>query len=409
MKNTFLCVAVLVLSCGFAMGQPQENVLYSFVGGTDGVDPFSSGVVFDKLGNLYGTTEYGGTGPCSSNGNPAGCGTVFELSPNSNGTWTETVIHTFLGTPSGDGAFPFSGIVIDGDGNLYGTTWGGGRNECGGDQGCGTVFELSPSAGEWDETVIFRFTPGAGGTNPYAGVVLDSTGNLYGATWQDAYNSHPQIFELKLAHGQWNYHVLSVSPSDIPANLLIDPEGNLYGMGVDGGYKNNGMIGELMAHSDGRWKQRLIHAFHGSADGGQPFGGLTFDSNTGYIYGTTTGNPGGSDSTVFKLTPSSGGWLYDKIFTFCCFDEPYGFLSLDDSGDLYGTTTRGGVYQDGDVYTLTLGSDGQWTETILHSFTLGSDGGPPYAGVIRDSSGNLYGTTVNGGAYGFGTVFEITP
>jgi hypothetical protein len=165
MKNALLCVAVVVLSCGFVLGQ-QYKVLYSFAGVPDGNQPYFSGVVFDATGNLYGTTEAGGTGPCINEGVIAGCGTVFELSPNQDGTWSETIVHSFLGEANGDGETPYHGVVLDNAGNLYGATLlGGGSDKCGQD-GCGSIFELSPSNNGWTETILYRFKGGPEGSRP---------------------------------------------------------------------------------------------------------------------------------------------------------------------------------------------------------------------------------------------------
>jgi uncharacterized repeat protein (TIGR03803 family) len=246
-------------------------------------------------------------------------------------------------------------------------------------------------------------------------LTFDAAGNLYGSAYQGESGSN--VFKLTSGdNGQWTYHVIYPAPypSQITDSLIFDPAGNLYGMSVTGGYENNGTIAELETRSDGHWVPELIHRFRGGADGGYPFGGLTFDAATGNMYGTATGNGAGrsADSTVLELTPSSDErWSYHLIYRFCCYDQPYAGVALDSLGDLFGTTAEGGLYQRGDVYELTL-SGGTWMETDLYSFCSApncSDGAGPYAGMVWDSAGNLYGTTVSGGAYGLGVVFEITP
>jgi uncharacterized repeat protein (TIGR03803 family) len=255
-----------------------------------------SNVIFDAAGNLYGTTAYGGGGGSCS----AGCGTVFELSRKSGGI-KETVLHRFDDNGK-DGYYPYAGLVFDSSGNLYGTTAAGGDSTaCVG--GCGTVFELTPQAGgAWTETVLHSFDS-TDGYYPEANLILDASGNLYGST----------------------------------------PAGGAYGYGT---------VFELTATPDGKWTEQVLYNF----DGG---------------YGS------------------------------------YGNLVSDASGNLYGTTGGGGAYGHGTVFELTPNADGGWTETILHSFN-GSDGLQPLAGLIL-KSGDLYGTTISGGAYGSGTVFELMP
>lgn len=405
MARSKMLVALLGLVLAIAVGTAlaaTEKVLYSFSGGSDGGTPYYGPLVLDPEGNLYGTTQFGGNGSCVFNG-IYGCGTVFELSPNPDGTWTEKVLHSFSGI-DGDGAQPFHGVVIDEAGNLYGTTFYGGLTSCPGGLGCGIVFELTPSNGSWTESILYQFTGGADGWNPSAGLTLGASGDLYGSTLNG-----PVVFKLTHEFGQWSYSVIyQSSRTQLPGNLIFNPDHNLYGLGYDGGFMDQGMIGELRSRP--RWAPRVIHYFRGGADGGQPFGSLTLDPS-GVIYGTATGNGGGftADSTVFELMPSpNAGWKYKIIYTFCCFDEPYAGVIEDPSGNLFGTTTRGGANEWGDVYELTQDS-GIWSQTILYSFTGGKDGGRPYAGLVRDGAGILYGTSINGGDFNNGTVFEIEP
>jgi uncharacterized repeat protein (TIGR03803 family) len=161
-------------------------VLYSFTGKTDGEFP-TGGVIFDAAGNLYGATSMGGAAP-------DGVGTVFELSPNPGGTWTETVLYSFRG--SQDGSNPDSPITFDKAGNLYGETETGGSDECS-RLGCGVVFELSPTGGgSWTETIAHRFK-GTDGSYPWQGLVFDAAGNLYGTTQFGGVSDNGTVFELK--------------------------------------------------------------------------------------------------------------------------------------------------------------------------------------------------------------------
>src|ERR1039458_2304305 len=261
----------------------QETVLHSFHNnGTDGFGPYYAGLIFDAAGNLYGTTLYGG----SYGGAPGTGGTVFELTPAAGGGWTEKVLYSFGNVADADGANPFAGLVFDAAGNLYGTTYAGGtyRN--------GTVFELTPAAGGgWTEKVLHNFNNnGTDGATPLAGLILDAVGNLYGTT---------QV----------------------------------------GGTYNYGTVFELTPVAGGGWTEKVLHTFNGT-DGFEPSAGLIFDA-AGNLYGTA--------GVVFELTPVAGGG---------------------------------------------------WTEQVLNN-----GAGP--GGLIFDAAGNLYGTTLEGGTYGLGTVFEL--
>ena len=226
----------------------------------------------------------------------------------------------------------------------------------------------------------------------------------------DGYYS--SVFQLSPAmDGEWNYTVISIAPTSILDNFVFDSSGNLYGMGINGGHKGNGYIGELIAGRGGSWHPRLIHLFWGGQDGGYPYGGLSFDPISGNLFGAATGNGGGQTamSTVFQLTPGiNGKWNYDLIYRFCCYDQPYGNVLVNSSDDLYGTTFQGGINRWGVVFELKRGLDGTWVESDIYDFTGGLDGGSPQAGLVRDSSGNLYGTTRSGGESQYwGNVFEF--
>jgi uncharacterized repeat protein (TIGR03803 family) len=359
-----------------------EQVLYAFQGGNDGSFP-SSDLIFDSSGNLYGTTQFGGVGADCSTDSIPGCGTVFELSPNGSGGWTETVLYTFqAGT---DGSVPSSGLIFDNAGNLYGTTlYGGAAN-------AGTVFELSPNgSGGWKETILYSFLSNPDGSEPQ-GLIFDGSGNLYGATEFGGLN---QCYKF-------------------------DPCGTVF---------------ELSPNGSRGWTETIIYSFHGDGDGFSPNGGLIFD-NSGNLYGTTSAgglnidcgvDDGYGCGTAFELSPNgSGGWTETVLYSFASTASdganPAAGLILDQSGDLYGTTSEGGegacgnVDRCGTVFKLSPNGSGGWTETTLYAFLGGIDGASPAAGLIFDKTGNLYGTTADGGAagcnsgYGCGTVFELTP
>jgi uncharacterized repeat protein (TIGR03803 family) len=259
----------------------------------------------DTAGNLYGTTEYGGsTDFC--NGENGGCGVVFKLSPNPTGGWTETVLHVFH-SYSGDGYVPFSGVALDTAGNLYGTTYKGGpSNHCNG-FGCGIVYKLSPTSnGAWTETILHSFSEGSDGAVPAAGVAFDSSGNLYGAA---------------LAGGNHT----ACSPSGC------------------------GTIFQMSPKSNGSWSFHVIHAFAVS-DGEEPWGTPVLDA-AGNLYGTTlvggnlTCNSGFGCGTVFKMSPSSAGWQFTTLHNFTNTPDgfaPFAGVTLDASGNIFGTTQYGG-------------------------------------------------------------------
>jgi hypothetical protein len=380
-----------------ASAEWNEKVLYSFQGGTDGSIP-AGGVIFDKEGNLYGLTIYGGSTACP----PGWCGTIYELSPpqQKGGAWTEKVLYVFKGHNQNDGASPSGGLIADNAGNFYGVTGYGGSGPCvlfGTATGCGTVFELSPPAqkgGAWTEAVLYNFRGGKDGDLPSGPLVFDSAGNLYGAT----------------------------------------EFGGEKGATCNAFYGGNcGTVFKLSPpkQKGGKWTEKVLHSFADVAqgkqygDGAEPNGGLVLDSRGG-LYGTTAigGNqicrnehsqPIGC-GTVFRLHPpgnAGGAWIEGIQHRFRGYPNdgelPSAGLILDSGGTLYGTTTGGGNQAAGTVFALTQSKErgGQWEETLLHQFTAGSDGAVPIAPLTLNALGALYGTASIGGAVGGGTLFQL--
>jgi uncharacterized repeat protein (TIGR03803 family) len=370
-----------------------------------------AGLVLDSSGNLYGTTVDGGA---------YGRGTVFELTLGANGRWTEHVLHDFAGGK--DGQAPYASPIFDAVGNLYGTT------RYGGTSGNGTVFELTPdSKGKWTVRVLYQFTGGKGGGQPWSGVILDASGNLYGTTSEGgnssdcAYSSCGVVFELTpTSSGDWKekvLHAFTGKDGGSPlANLVFDEGGNLYGTTEwDSGYFG-GTVFELSRDSNGGWTEHLLHRFSRGGDGANPAAGLILDAS-GHLYGTTEfggdlgGCGGGGCGLVFELTYTSNGqWTEHVLHAFTGGSDgsdPLAGVIFDRAGNLYGTASEG-ASSNGTVFELSRDSKGKWTAHVLHQFGIGKGPGNPNAGLIFDEASNLYGTTLDDYSYRAGTVFKLT-
>ena len=454
-------LTALLICTAYTKGQtpsPTLITLYNFAGGSEGSLP--NGVVIGTGGVLYGTTEQGGTGTAASCNvfDTSGCGTVFSLTPPASpgGPWTESVLHSFSGS---DGFHP-EAVVIGNNGTLYGTTSSGGTGPAG--NGFGTVFSLTPPAspgGSWTEAVLHRFTGGADGGAPFAGVVVDSGGVLYGTTVEGGTGSACNlsmgvsncgtVFSLTppaSPGGSWTetvlYNFAGGSDGNSPwGPVVIGTGGVLYGTtpfggGVCGGL-GCGTVFSLTAPTSpgGSWTKAVLHRFTGGSDGAIPYAGLVIGSG-GALYGTTyQGGTGPAPCSipaaaipgcgiVFSLTPPAspgGSWTEAVLHSFNGGSDgalPIAGLALGSGGVLYGTTTTGGTGSCsgfgagcGIVFSLTPppSPGGAWTETVLHDFTGTSDGSVAAneAGVVIDTAGALYGST-QGGNLGFGTVFSLT-
>jgi uncharacterized repeat protein (TIGR03803 family) len=396
-----------------------EQVLYSFqYGGMDQTP--DAGLVMDASGNLFGTTIMG---------QPDNRGAVYELTPSVSGGYTAGVLQSFTSTPGG--CNPFAGLILDARGNLYGTTRGCGSGNT--NIGGGTVFELTPNgSGGYTESVLYSFCSQnlcTDGSDPYAGLVMDAGGNLYGTTEQGGTGNFGTVFKLTpTGSGGYTESVLYSFCSQISctdgsspvSGLILDASGNLYGT-AGGGSENRGVVFELSPGGGGAYSYSVLYDFcpqAGCADGwGPQTGGLILDT-IGNLYGTT--NEGGSagNGTVFELTANgSGGFTERVLYSFQAGvdgNTPMAGLIRDAGGNLYGTTEHGGSGSFGTVFKLTPNGSGGYTEKVVFSFpnvgngeSLG--GAEPLAGLIMDASGNLYGTTSAGGAqgYDYGVVFQI--
>lgn len=395
----------LFVAAAVALASAGENVLYTFQGGND-CQPYGA-LISDPAGNLYGTT-YG-----DRLEHP---GAVYQLTPGSGGTWTETVLHTF-GTGN-DGKNPVVGMVRDQAGNLYGTT------PIGGASNHGVVFELSPSSNGWTETILYAFTGGADGAMPYAIPILDQAGNLYGATSQGGSSNNGVVFKLTPGSGGWTETVLYTfsggGDGGWPiAPLTFDPAGNLYGTTSQGGAGGWGNVFKLAPTSNG-WVQSVLYAFTGADDGAQPQAPLVRDP-FGSLYSTVPGGGSGSAGVVFRVRPPasampslSGAWDENVLYSFTGGNDgagPNNGVIFDQAGNLDGVAPVAGSGGFGVVYQLMPGSTG-WSQNVLYSFTGGADGGFPEAPVLLDSAGNIDGTTIAGGNVsgrnGCGVAFQIS-
>jgi uncharacterized repeat protein (TIGR03803 family) len=342
--------------------------LYSFQGVNDGSNP-TSRIVIGPDGALYGTTiEGGGQGDCHGENPHCGtvfrlqppasfCRNV--LCP-----WTETILYAFTG--GADGAFPSGDIIFDPAGNIYGTTSGGGY--FGGNcsvEGCGVVYKLSPANGGWTETTLYAFMDGTDGANPNGGVVRDAAGNLYGTTANGGIGCPAvgcgTVFEVSPSQGGWTESLLyefqgfnSPNGAFPYAGLTMDSAGNLYGSTVAYGSAGGGTIFELTP-SGGSWNFATIYALTSfSGGGGGPVGALTLDGSAN-LYGAPQYDGAYNVGSVIKLTPSNGSWVYTDIYDFSPAGTSgwlYDGLVLGAQGAIYGTAYHGGSYNYGIVFEL---------------------------------------------------------
>jgi len=402
LSNTLKRIAVIIVAsllATTACAAPTEKVLYTFTGGADGGSP-SSGLISDTTGNLYGMTGGGGAHEL---------GTVFELQQ-SNGQWTEVVLHSFA-DDGVDGYSPLGGLVADKSGNLYGTTMFGGA------QIFGIVFELSPSSNGWTETVLYNFSGGAdGGIPTNGGLVFDQEGNLYGATENFGAYGYGVVFKLSPSSGGgWTENVLhsfaeTESDGGGPTSVVVDRKGNLYGTTTQGGAYRFGTAFQLTPSSQGAWTETILHDFGNGLDGAHPVSGVIVAA--GRLFGTTEYGGHYGLGAVYALTHAGNQVKETLLDNFTSINgdgfAPQSVVTFDEVGNLYSTTYGGGADEYGTVFELVRSEKKQ---RLLYSFTGGSDGGYLTNGVILDGQGNLYGTTQCGGSGqdcgGYGVVFEI--
>jgi uncharacterized repeat protein (TIGR03803 family) len=419
-----LCViATPLLSCVFVFAQSQYEMLWNFAGSpSDGAFPLANRI-FDRMGNLYGTTKGGGSGTGSA-------GTVFKLSPHNDGTWIATTLYSFCSNRCLDGAFPQAGLVFDSAGNLHGTTYHGGSSAlCGDTSGCGVVFELTPpssSGSTWTESVLYNFCTNyinrqcLDGFFPNSQLVFDASGNLYGTTTGggSGHSTGGTVFEVSHGSSGWTeavlYNFCSLGTGNFcpdgafpQAGVTFDKTGNLYGTTDLGGSINSeggGTVYKLSFGSSG-WTETILLASKSSGNGSNPMATVSFDT-LGSLYTTFSmfGGPGGNGAGGVVRLGAHGG---NSGFSFGGVNgsKPVAGVLIRHN-TLYGTTESGGSSFGGTVFKISPPAQ----EAVLYNFCSQlncTDGNGPTAGLVADTAGNLYGTAPSGGAYGQGVVFEI--
>lgn len=326
---------------------------------------------------------------------------------------TTQVLYSFLGDE--DGEYADTDLVTDSAGNIYGTTVQGGTYSS------GTVFQITPAG---VHTVLYNFTGGADGGEPYKGVTLDAQGNIYGTAGVGGKYVGPctdtgcgVVFELTNSGGTWTQTVIHSFTGGKDgwgpgAGVTVDSHGAVYGTTPLGGTPNAGVIYQLI-NRNGTWGEKIIHTFTGGNDGiGGSAGRLVPDRRGGFFGACTAGGANG-DGVIFHIAPAGNGtWNFTTIYAFKGMPDagfPYGTLLMDNAGNLYGTSYYDGANDLGAVYQLAY-RNGTWKERVLYSFKGGADGSAPISNLVSDPAGNLYGTTSEGGApsCGCGTIFSLT-
>lgn len=406
--NVFVSIFVLILAESLWAG-PQFRIIHTFRGGNDASLP-AGALTFDSAGYLYGTSYYGGSATACDG---YGCGTVFRLGLQ-NGHWGESVLVNFADSSSQ--VLPIGPLVFDSAGNIYGLGEGNGSEN--GQTYFGELFEgVNNGNGTYTGNIIHFFTGGSDGFGANVGLVQDSSGNLYGSTNSGgALNNNGVVFEFSPnGDGSWTEtfpYTFGDGKNFVPVgSMVIDGLGNLYGTTAEGGAYEWGSVYRL-SQSNGVWSNQPLYDFTytGTSGTGPEPSGLVMDG-AGNLYGTTQQGGEYGVGELFKLTPTAGYWRFTLIHAFAGSTDggyPWGQLVIDSSGDIYGTTLTGGVFQYGTTYKFVHNASGRWTETVLHNFTNGADGSQPQ-GVVLDSLGNVYGIAGLGGANQVGVAYEIIP
>lgn len=381
---------------------PNTKIVYAFAGyPASGLSPYGA-LIQGTDGNLYGTTEAGGA---------SDLGTVFMIDP---GNGTASLLHSFTGSPS-DGATPYAGLMQDSHGNLYGTAEAGGvYQSCFIGYNCdfifGTIFEIAAATGT--ESTVHSFegdtSPFLDGSYPYAGLLEVSSNAFYGTTQKGGGSGNGTVFKINAANGaETMVHAFAGGSSDGAApyaGLTLASDGNLYGTTQQGGANAAGTVFKV---NPGSGVETIVYSFAGgTTDGASPYGGV-IQAKDGNLYGTTGSGGAHGDGAVFRIAPSTGAETL--VYSFAGGSDganPYAGLMQATDGNLYGTTVGGGAGNDGTVFRVTPATG---AESVVYAFAGGSsDGAAPYGGLIQGSDGNLYGTTTKGGSSDAGTVFRVS-
>jgi uncharacterized repeat protein (TIGR03803 family) len=402
----------------------HEQTLHTFSGGTDGINPYGP-LLADAHGNLYGTTSLGGgIGRC---GYYPGCGTVFELSPRGAG-YSERILYAFHGTS--DGGEPNGGLIMDASGAIYGSL------STDGPDGFGSVFRLTPSGSTYTETILYAFKGGTDGYAPSSGLAMDAGGALYGTTWYGGTGCAPNqlcgtVYKLTPAASGYTktliHTFLGGTDGDAPAgNVILDKDGAVYGTTTTVGECDDGCGTVFKLTPNGSsYEESVLYSFpeHRQMVGAWPEG-IVADAGGDLFVTTASGGVGGCPNSGYgcgsaiKLTPSQSGYRESRVYNFR--PNKTGVhpsrLIIDATGTLYGTTGSGGSrtcettdYVDrgcGGIFKITPTSSG-YSYQELYRFRAREGNGP--GPLIADGNGALYGTAVDGGTYGLGTVFKYTP
>lgn len=357
-----------------ALADIPITVLGTFTGG-NGNNPYS-GVAVDSVGNLFGTTINGGT---------SSQGTVYEIKNGSNAITDLAAFNT------ANGSAPYGGVTLDSNGNLFGTTRDGGAH------GQGVVYEVVNGSNAITDIADFSITSGV---NPYSGVTLDGNGNIFGTTFYGGTNNTGTVYEiLKNSKIIKSLGSFSATTGANPyAGVTFDSKGNLFGVTRNGGLNSDGAVYEIPT---GQSAISLVASLDGT-NGFNPYGNVAFDANDN-LFGTANGGGANGTGTVYEVTKGSNVATTLVSFTGAIGADPYGGLTFDGGGNLFGTTQAGGANGQGTVFEIAKGSS---TVSVLASLSL-AKGINPYGTVSFDSSGNLFGTASAGGAGSDGTVYEL--
>ncbi len=327
-----------------------------------------------------------------------GAGSVYKLTPHGDG-WKYTSLYSFKGEADGDA--PGFGTLARSNGALYGTTEGGGY--------LGVAFKVGPCRDTCPEKVMHSFGRGTDGNEPIGGVVFDEAGNFYGTTLLGGTFGNGTVYKVTPSGIEtviYNFTGGSdaVNPGAAPT---LDSQGNLFGSTSFGGVNGVGAVYELSPSGSG-WTETVLYSFHGLNDGQNPLGGVIVDK-AGNLYGGTFDGGVNGGGTVYELSTSGGSWTMNILYSFVGgYGGPYNKLALDAKGSLYGATEGEGANGFGLVFRLKP-TNGDWEFTDLYDFADGNDGGEPYGGVAVDENGNVFGTADLGGSDNQGVIFEITP